>query len=221
MAELAGQSPAGAALRWDEDRPGCTFSVDDDGKYRYGLWTDDFAITIAVDSQELRKAVSRLQPLFAIWLTVRDRGAASLSLKPEAISLEFVKHEHDLQYSLDPDKLSAKLQADADALTAKTGGEIRRHPEKQAEKEALLKSHLQDVHDTQQFLQSRSLRSVTLDPAHAEASGWVFFNARSKWVGDWKAQEEFVLRVPLGSQVIEFPFALPPSAGDLLLRRRP
>ncbi len=27
------------AVRWDEQRPGCTFSRDDDGKYRYGLST--------------------------------------------------------------------------------------------------------------------------------------------------------------------------------------
>ncbi len=40
------------ALRWEEGQPGCTFSRDDDGKYRYGLWTADFGIVLAVDSQE-------------------------------------------------------------------------------------------------------------------------------------------------------------------------
>ena len=220
-AASAAKDHAGAVLRWAEGQPGCTFSADEDGKYRYGLWTGDFGITVAVDAQELQKAVRRIEPLFAVWLTLHYRGAASISLKADPISLEFVKHEHDVERSLDPENLATKLQADADSFAEATNREIQKHPEKKAEKESVLQSHLQDVHETEEFLKVRSLRPATLDAAHADASGWVFFNARSKWVGDWKAQEEFVLRVPVGQQVIEFPFALPPSAGDLLLRRRP
>lgn len=74
-------------LRWTEGQSGCTFSADDDGKYRYGLWTDDFGITVAVDSLELQKAVRRIEPLFALWLTVRYRGSSSTSLNPDVISL--------------------------------------------------------------------------------------------------------------------------------------
>ena len=217
----AAKDHVGTVLRWSEGQPGCTFSADDDGKYRYGLWTDDFGITLAVDAQELQKAVRRVEPVFAVWLTAHYRGTASILLKPDAVSLEFVKHEHDVERSLDPESLSTKLQADADAFAEGTKREIRKHPEKKAEKESMLQAHLQDVQGTEEFLKTRSLRPATLDPAHADASGWVFFNARSKWIGDWKAQEEFVLRVPVGQRVIEFPFALPPSAGDLLLRQRP
>ena len=209
-----------AILRWSEGQPGCTFSADDDGKYRYGLWTDSFGITIAVDSQELRKAVSRLAPLFALWLTVHYRGADSLELTPGAISLEFVKHEHDVERSSDPESIAARLQAQAEAFAEATQREIRKHPEQKTEKEAALQSHLLEVQQTEQFLRTRSLPVLTLGPAQAEASGWVFFNARNKWIGDWRAQEEFVLRIPVGHQVVEFPFALPPSEGDLLLRRR-
>ena len=208
-------------MRWAEGDPGCTFSADEDGKYRYGLWTDDFGIILAVDSQELQKAVRRVEPLFGVWLTVRYRGRGSISVRPGDISLEFVKHEHAVERSLDPENLAARLQADADAFTEATRREIQKHPEKQAQKESTLQTHLQDVHGTEEFLKSRSLRPATLDPAHTDASGWVFFDARSKWVGDWKKQEEFVLRFPVGERVIAFPFALPPSAGDLLLRRRP
>lgn len=210
-----------AVLRWSEGQPGCTFSADDDGRYRYGLWTDDFRITMAVDAQELQKAVRRIEPLFAVWLTVRYRGPASIALMPEIIRLEFVKHEHDVERALDPENLAAKLQADADAFMAASKREIQKHPNKKAENESKLQSHLQDVQGTLDFLKAHSLLPARLDPAHTDASGWVFFDARSKWVGDWKAQEEFVLRVPVGQQVIEFPFALPPTAGDLLLRRRP
>jgi len=27
------------AVRWDEQRPGCTFSRSDDGRYSYGMWS--------------------------------------------------------------------------------------------------------------------------------------------------------------------------------------
>ncbi|MGA8152824.1 MAG: hypothetical protein WB952_17880 [Terriglobales bacterium] len=211
----------GEILRWTEGEPGCTFSADDDGKYRYSLWTTDFGITIAVDGQEMQKAIRRIQPLFAVWLTVHYRGATSAAVRPELISLEFVKHEHDVQQSLDPENLVTKLQSEADAFAKTTQREIRKHPEKQSGKESDLQSHLHDVEETQDFLRTHGLHSATLDRAHPDASGWVFFNARSKWVGDWKTQEEFVLRVPMGERTIEFPFALPPSEGDLLLRRRP
>jgi len=221
LAPSGAKDHASAVLRWAEGQPGCTFSADDDGKYRYALWTDDLGITVAVDSLELQKAVRRIQPLFAVWFTVHYRGSASIPLKPDVISLEFVKHEHDVERSLGPESLAIKLQVDANALAEKTAREIQKHPEKKAEKESALQSHLQDVQETEEFLRAHSLRPATLDTAHADASGWVFFNARSKWVGDWKAQEEFVLRVPAGPQVIEFPFALPPSAGDVRLRRRP
>lgn len=210
-----------AILKWSEGQLGCTFSADDDGKYRYGLWTGSFGITLAVDAQELQKSVRRIEPLFALWLTLHYRGSTSIALRPEVISLEFVKHEHDVERSLDPEKIATELQAEADAFRLATTREISKHPEQKAEREVALQSHLQDVEQTELFVKSRGLPAATLDPAHAETSGWVFFKARSKWVGDWRPQEEFMLRVPLGQQVVEFPFALPPSEGDLLLRKRP
>ena len=72
-----------------------------------------------------------------------------------------------------------------------------------------------------EFLNTRSLRAVTLDSGHPEVSGWVLFSTKSKWVDELRKQEEFVLRVPLEGRVVEFPFSLPPSEGDLILRRRP
>jgi hypothetical protein len=60
-----------------------------------------------------------------------------------------------------------------------------------------------------------------LEPANPEVRGWVFFNTKSKWLGGWKAQEEFILRVPLAGKIFEFPFKLPPEKGELLLQKRP
>lgn len=210
-----------AVLRWAEGQPGCTFSADEDGMYRYGLWTDDFGVVLAVDSDELRKASHRTEPTFAVLLTVRYRGKASMMLKPEGISLEFVKHDHDVHATVPPGDLSAMLQKDADLFAEQAAQEIGKHPEKKSEEESVLQERQNDVQAAVEFLRTHSLTTRRLDPDHPEASGWVFFSAKSKWIGDWKKQEEFVLRVPIADRVVEFPFVLPPSQGDLILRRRP
>jgi hypothetical protein len=212
--------PALPSLRWAEGQPGCTFSADDDGRYRYGLWTNDFGIVLAVDSQELQKASRRTEPIFAVLLTVRYRGKTSLSLDPGAITLEFVTHSHDLHSTVDPEELAARFRTDSERFSRATEHDIAKHPQKKAELESELQEHQQNIAEMLTFLDARSLRTLTLDAAHPEASGWIYFSASSKWIGGWKKQEEFVLRVPLADQVIEFPFALPPSQDDLLLRRR-
>jgi hypothetical protein len=213
--------PTTSTLRWGEGQPGCTFSRDDDGKYRYGLWAADFGIVVAVDSQELEKVRRRAQPIFTLQVTAHYRGKDSLELAPGEITLEFVKHYHDVHRSLDPDVLANKERNDTDALGAKTERDIRKHPEKKAEKEAVLAARRKDAADMIEFLNSRSLRLAKLDLDHPEVSGWLLFDTKSKWIGDSQKQEEFVLRVPLGGRVAEFPFSLPPSEGDLILRRRP
>jgi hypothetical protein len=212
--------PAVPTVRWTEGLPGCTFSADDDGRYRYGLWTTDFGIVLAVDSQELQKANRRTEPVFTVLLTLRYRGKASLSLEPGTITLEFVTHSRDLHAALDPVELAARFKRDSERFAEATDRNMEKHPEKKAELESALQEHQKNIADMLAFFDARSLRTLRLDPAHPEASGWVYFTARSKWIGDWKKQEEFILRIPLADQVIEFPFALPPSGDDLLLRRR-
>ena len=208
-------------LRWEEGQPGCTFSRDDDGKYRYGFWTTDLGVILAVDSQELEKVRRRSQPIFAVHLTVRYRDKDSLDVVAGKITMEFVKHYHDVHSAVDPDNLSHKQRDDADALAKDTEREIRKHPEKKEEKEAMLSARRKDAAEMIEFLNTRSLRAVTLDSGHPEVSGWVLFSTKSKWVDELRKQEEFVLRVPLEGRVVEFPFSLPPSEGDLILRRRP
>jgi hypothetical protein len=215
------KAPALSTLRWEEGQPGCTFSRDDDGKYRYGFWTTDFGIVVAVDSQELEKVRRRALPIFALQLTAHYRGKDSLDVAPGKITLEFVKHYHDVHGSLDPDGFASQQRNDADTLAGETEREIRKHPEQKEKKEAILAAREKEAAEMIAFLNTRSLRAVRLDPGHPEASGWVLFSTKSKWVGDLKKQEEFVLRVPLEGRVVEFPFSLPPSEGDLILRRRP
>jgi hypothetical protein len=84
-----------------------------------------------------------------------------------------------------------------------------------------LQEYQKSVNELIEFLGHDSLRPAHLDQATPEARGWVFFNTDSKWLGGWKSQEEFVLRLPLGNRVFEFPFKLPPERGELLLQKRP
>jgi len=199
---IAAQNNTGVTVvRWADGNPGCTFSADDDGKYRYGIWTDDWGLVIAVDADEVRKTKLRIEPLFALWITVHYRGNDDLLVNPAEFTLEFVDHYHTLQKAVDPDEFAGMLQAKESAGSNN-------------------KTQKTSLTETAQFVKSHALRAIRLDGQNSQASGWIFFSAKSKWIGNWKAQEQFVLRAPIGARALEFPFALPPGRGDLLLRRR-
>ena len=208
------------AVRWDEEHPGCTFSRSDDGHYHYGMWYEDVGVTMSVDSQELEKVHRRHEPFFSVLLTVRYRGQGTVDVGVENISLEFVKHFQVIQTSLDPGGFAEKVQNDADELDHQTAREVERHPEKKQEKEAYVKAFLKDSAELQEFVGKNSLRPTQLGAANPEAHGWVLFSTSSKWIGGWKKQEEFILRVPLDGKVFEFPFKLPPKPGEVMLRKR-
>jgi hypothetical protein len=208
-------------VRWNEQQPGCTFSRGDDGKYRYGLWTGEVAIILAVDAREVQIIRHRIEPIFGVWLTIRYRGAGSLDASADGITLQFMKHFKVVQSSLDPDDYSRKIQADADAMDDETRREIAKHPDEKQARQERLQEYQKSVNELIEFLSRSSLRPTHLDRATPEVSGWVFFNTKSKWLGGWKAQEEFVLHVPVDDKVFEFPFKLPPEPGELLLQKRP
>ncbi len=207
-------------VRWSEDLPGCTFSTTQDGKYSYGLWAGDIGIVMAVDAREVQIIHHRIEPIFGVFLTVRDRGSAGLDVSPDAITLQFMKHFKVVRSSLDPDDYTQKIQADADALDDETRRAIAKHPDQKQAREARLQDYQKSVSELIEFLGKNSLRTAHLDHGNPEASGWVFFNTDNKWLGKWKTQEEFVLRLPLDGKIFEFPFKLPPKTGELLLRKR-
>jgi hypothetical protein len=207
-------------VRWVEGQPGCTFSLDDDGKYRFGMWSDDLGVVLAVDSQEIQKVRHHgIEPLFGVALKFLYRGQQSV-LTPDSATLEFVKHKHIIHRSFNPDALSTRLQDNADAANDQTERELRKHPERKQEKEALLAAFEKDVAAMQEFLRGHNLRAVQLDPGTREAEGWLFFSTRDKWIAGLKDQEEFVLRIPYGKTNFEFPFRLPMNERDLVLRKR-
>jgi hypothetical protein len=162
----------------------------------------------------------RVEPIFGVLLTIRYRGAGSLDSSPNGMTLQFMKHFKIVQGSLDPDDYAGKTQADADAFDDETRREVEKHPEKKQALEARLQEYQKSINEMIEFLGKNSLREAHLDRANPEVSGWVFFNTKNKWLGGWKAQEEFVLRLPLDGKIFEFPFKLPPKPGELLLQKR-
>jgi hypothetical protein len=209
-----------STVRWAETQPGCTFSADPDGKYRYGLWSGDVGAILAVDAREVQVLQHRVEHIFGVLLTIRYRGAGSLNLTTDAITLEFTKHFKLAQPALDPNGYSEKIQGDASAFDDETRRELKKHPEKKQVLDARLQDYQKAANDLIEFLSRNSLREAHLDRANSEVTGWIFFNTENKWLGGWKAQEEFILRLPLDEKIFEFPFKLPPKAGELLLRKR-
>ena len=208
-------------LRWAEGRAGCTFSRDDDGKYRYSLWTPDYGVILAVDSQELEKVHRRVEPFFSVELTIRYRGKGSLEFDAGKSTLEFTRHYKVIQSSLDPESFAQKTQNDADEREHEARREIEKHPERKEEREKFLQTYEKEISEFLDFVTKRTLTATTLDPSNPTAHGWLMFSTQSKWIGGWKKPEEFVLRLPMPGRVLEFPIALPAEQGDLILRRRP
>ena len=214
------KQPPAPTLRWAEGQPGCTFSRDKDGKYRYALWTADYGVILAVDSQELQLVHKRVEPFFSVHLTVRYRGPATLAVNPQIATLEFVKHFKLVQPALDPETFANQTQNDADEIEHQTQREIEKHPERREDREKFVETYQKETAEFLEFLTQHTFPPVELDRSRTEVSGWILFSAKNKWLGDWKRPEEFVLRFPLGDRVLEFPFMLPPQQGDLILRER-
>jgi hypothetical protein len=207
-------------IRWNESSPGCTFSRTDDGKYQYGLWSGDIGVVLSVDAREVQIIRHRIEPIFSVFLSVHYRSSDGLDVTADAITLQFVKHFKVVQPALDADDYIQKIQADADALDEQTRRAVEKHPEQKTAREVRLQEYQKSVSELIEFIGKNNLRANHLDSANAQTSGWVFFNTKNKWLGGWKPQEEFVLSFPLNGTVFEFPFKLPPEAGELLLRKR-
>jgi hypothetical protein len=145
-----------------------------------------------------------------------------LDVEQNRFALEFVKHFQIVKSSIDPGNMLEHLEENVNDLTDEIERhQLKHHPEQKAEKEAELQARLKDYTEMMDFISTRALRPTTLDASNSSASGWVFFSIKDKWIGPWRRPEQFILRVPVEGQLVEFPFDLPPKAGNVELRRRP
>lgn len=208
-------------VRWREGDPQCTLVKGNDGLYHYTLEYETQKVTLTVDTQELQKTRRTLRHVFRVLLTFRNTGTTPEDIGPENITLEMVDHYHIRLSSADPDEFSFHIQDDSDELVHQSERELKKHPERKEVIEARLQEHEKLVTEWLEYLSTRALQDVTLDTGQPEVTGMVFFNTKTKWKGDWKKEENFVLRVPGDKVIFEFPFTLPPHGEEPSLRERP
>ena len=208
------------AVRWTAGAPGCTFERGDDGRYRWTMTGNDLIVTLLVDSQELTKSRRRFYHLLGAYLSVTYTGHDKFEF-PADVRIDFVRHHDVLEAYMDPAELSNKLQNDVDTLVFETEREIKKNYKIADEKTAHLREYEKDAAEFIEFLITDNLEptTATLTPGYPEAHGWVFFATSNKWIGPWKEREDFIVEVWMKDRVWQFPFSLPPTAGDLILRK--
>jgi hypothetical protein len=212
------QKPGNRILRWDARNPDCSVTASG-GMHRYSINYETLKVTLSVDDNELKKTNRTAGHVFSALVTLNNHGTQRAEIAPADIKLELVEHHHDVMHALPPDVLAKQIQDSSDELVYQGEKTIKKHPEKKDALEARLKEHQELVLRWQEFISTQALRSATVDTGRPEVNGWVFFSTRSKWLGSWKDREEFILRIPIGKHVFEFPFALP-ADGMPTLRER-
>jgi hypothetical protein len=210
------------AVRWTAGAPGCTFERRDDGKYQWTMTGRDLSVTLLMDSQELGQSRHRFYKLFGAYVSVTYLGQARFEF-PADVRMDFVRHHDFVEAYEDPSQLAIRLQKDVDTKIFETERQIKKDPKITDEKTALLRQYQKEAAEFIEFLSTQTLPSdtVVLSPGNPESHGWVLFSTANKWIGPWKEREDFVLNVWMKDKVWQFPFSLPPSEGDLILRKPP
>jgi hypothetical protein len=209
-------------VRWTSDAPGCTFERGDDGRYRWTMTENNLSVTLLVDSQELTKSRRRFYHLLGMYVSATYTGQTKVEF-PADVRIDFVRHHDFMEAYEDPKQLSRRLQNDVDTKIFQTERQIKKDPKIADEKTALLREYQKEAAEFIEFLSTQGLdpETVMLSPGNPEAHGWVFFSTSNKWLGPWKERENFILSVWMKDKIWQFPFSLPPSPGDLILRKTP
>jgi hypothetical protein len=208
------------AVRWAANAPGCTFERGDDGRYRWTLTRNDLNITLLVDSQELTKSRRRFYHLLGMYVSVTYTGKDRFEF-PADVRIDFLRHHDVREAYIDPAELSSKLQNDLDTLVFETARQIKKDPKGSDEKTAHLREYEKDAAEFIEFLSTQSLDPSTqiLTPGNPQSQGWVFFATSNRWIGTLKDQEDFIVSLWMKDEIVQFPISLPPSPGDLILRK--
>jgi hypothetical protein len=205
-------------IRWNEASPECSLTAAD-GMHRYSIQYETLKLTLAVDDNELKKSTRTAEHVFSVLITANNRGNEVVKIVPANMKLELVSHHRALMRAQYPDELSHRLQDDSDELIYQSEKRLKKHPEEKDTTEYRLKSHEELVARWQAFLSTQSLRETSIDSGRPEVTGWVFFKTNTKWLGNWKDEEEFILRVPVEKRVFEFSFKLPMDNRPTLRQR--
>jgi hypothetical protein len=214
------RKPELPSARWTAGAAGCTFTRGEDGRYRWTMSGDDLDITLLVDSQELTKSRRRFYHLLGVYVTATYKGSGKLEF-PADLRMDFVRHHDVREAAEDVTELQNRLQNDIDTKIFETERQIKRKPDQTAQKTELLRQYQKEAAEFIDFLTTQYLEPVTLNSGNPEVHGWVFFATSNRWIGPWKEHEDFLLSVMMKDRVWQFPFSLPPTPGDLILRKPP
>ena len=210
------------SVRWTAGAAGCTFERGDDGRYRWTMTGNDFSVTLIVDSQELTKSRHRFYHLLAAYISATYTGQSKFEF-PADVRIDFVRHHDVLEAYMDPTELTTRLQNDLDTFVFEGERQIKKDPKIAEEKVARMREYQKEASEFIEFVTTQGLdpNTVMLTPGNPEAHGWVFFETKNKWIGPWKDREDFILSVYMKDKIWQFPFSLPPTEGDLILRKPP
>lgn len=208
------------AVRWTENAPGCTFQRGDDGRYRWTITGRDLTLTLLVDSQELTKSRRRFYHLLGVYVSAKYTGSEKFEF-PADVRIDFVRHHDVTEGYEDPTELSNKLQNAVDTLIFETERQIKKDPKIADEQTAKLREYQKDAAEFIEFLGTQTLRPIpmVLTPSNPEDVGWVFFATSNKWIGPLKEHEDFIVSFWMRDKIWQFPVSLPPTPGDLILRK--
>jgi hypothetical protein len=207
-------------VRWTENAPGCTFERGDDGRYRWTIAGRDLTLTLLVDSQELTKSRRRFYHLIGMYVSAKYTGTEKVEF-PADVRIDFLRHHDVMEGYEDPTDLSNKLQNAIDTVIFDTERQIKKDPKIADEKTASLREYQKDAAEFIEFLSTQTLRPTpaTLTPGNPEDAGWVFFATSNKWIGPLKEHEDFIVSFWMKDKIWQFPVSLPPTPGDLILRK--
>jgi hypothetical protein len=208
------------SVRWTAGAAGCTFERGDDGRYRWTMTGNDLSITLLVDSQELTKSRHRFYHLLTAYISATYTGQSKFEF-PADVRIDFVRHHDVLEAYMDPTELTTRLQNDLDTFVFEGERQIKKDPRITEEKVARMREYQKEASEFIEFVTTLGLdpNTVMLTPGNPEAHGWIFFETKNKWIGPWKDREDFILSVYMKDKIWQFPFSLPPTEGDLILRK--
>jgi hypothetical protein len=220
VAAGAQAAPVASVYRWHADMPNCSLEGRDDGKFLYTLNTPDAQFVLMVDGSELEKSHRTSERIFTLHLSILLVGQDPLTIRPEQVALQLVRHHGEWLSPLDPLMLARHIQEETEQLSAQADRYVEKHPDKQAAMQARLDEQKKLAAEWVEFLGKNSFAGERITALSPKTSGWFYFPSETKDVRAWKSREEFVFRIAAGQWYVEFPFALPPTDAPVLMRRR-
>jgi hypothetical protein len=193
LAASFAQNGAASAIRWAEGAPNATSEVKNEGKIE-GLKTDD--IHIFVNLADVKETEYN-----RVWVQVSNHGKARIAFDPESAVLLNGGKSGRAEV---PDKAARSIQKFGEAksqelssahctMMTATGCQPT-NAQMQMSKQVLAFSAQQG-----QWVRDNGLKQKTLAPGE-EAQGAIIFKKDKK-------SADYILRIPIGDQVFEFPLS--------------